>query len=98
MIKEKKLSIQSLVIYSLVVVLAILQIIISNRLSNFGKKINILEKETSKLTLENEMIKKKTASSSSIATLMREAEDLGFKQKAQVIYLEELYQVAQNSL
>lgn len=98
MMKEKKLSVKSLIVYLLVVVLSILQIVISNRLSNFGKKIDSLRKETSRLTLENEMTRKKIASSSSVVTLMNEAKNLGFNQKAEVIYLEDLYQVAQNSL
>lgn len=93
-----KKQIKPYTIFILVCVLAVTQIIISNRLSNYGKKINTLSKQTNQMLLENERIKKKIASSSALTNLTEKAKELGFTQKAQVYYLDELYSVAQNSL
>lgn len=93
-----KKQIKPYTIFVLVAVLAVLQIIISNRLSNYGKKISILGEQTNQLLLENERVKKKIASSSALTNLTQRAKELGFTQKAQIVYLDELYSVAQNSL
>lgn len=96
--KEEKKLIRPLFIYFIVLMLAVLQIIISNSLSNYGKKISKLSEQTQEMNLANERIKKKIASSSALTTLTVKAKELGFIQKADVIYLDELYSVAQNSL
>lgn len=85
----------SYLIYFLVVILSVLQIIISNRLSHFGKKISELTQKTNEISLENERIKKKIASSSSLTTLSFKAKELGLTKKTEVIYLDKLFPVAQ---
>lgn len=95
---NKNTALHSYGLYILIVVLGILQIVLSNCLSNYGKKLSDLTKLTSSLVSENEHIKKKIASTSALTNLTKRAYDLGFTQKAQIVYLEELYSVAQNSL
>lgn len=95
---NKKITIRSYSIYILVVCLVILQIVLSNRLSNYGKKLNDLTKQTNVLVSENERVKKKIASMSALTNLTQRAYDLGFTNKAQIVYLDDLYSVAQNSL
>lgn len=96
--KEEKKSLGPYFVFFLVLILSVLQIIISNRLASYGKKISKLSDQTKEMNLANERIKKKIASSSALTTLTAKAKDLGFTQKANVIYLDELYSVAQNSL
>lgn len=96
--KKHSISIKSYLIYFLVGLLAVTQIIISNHLSSSGKKLSVLTNQTNKLKLENERIKKKIASSSAITVLTKKANEHGFTEKPEVIYLDELYSVAQNSL
>lgn len=93
-----KEQIRPYTIFILVAILAVAQIIISNRLSSYGKEINTLSKQTNELMLTNERIKKKIASSSALTNLDQKAKELGFTQKARVYYLDELYSVAQSSL
>ncbi len=84
--------------YFTVAILAILQIAISNQLSTYGKKITMLNQETNDIELANERLKKKIASDSAVFNLTLKAKELGFEKKAEVIYLNDLYSVAQNSL
>lgn len=93
-----KIPLRSYTLYLLIIILAIIQIIASNRLSNYGKKITSLSKQTSELLLENERLKKKNASFSALTNLTQKAHELGFIQKATVLYFDELYSVAQHSL
>lgn len=93
-----KKQIRPYTIFILVGVLAVLQVVVSNRLSSYGKKIDTLSKQTNELLLTNERIKKKIASSSALTNLTQKAKELGFTQKAETYYLDELYSVAQNSL
>lgn len=94
---ENKPFINSSLIYFVIIILAVIQVVISNRLASFGKKISNLSIQTKQLTLENERIKKKIASSSALISLTQKAGELGFNQKISVEYLDELYSVAQNS-
>lgn len=94
----KTLSFRSFSLYILVVILAVIQIIASNRLSSYGKKISSLSKQTNEVLLENERLKKTNASASALTNLTKKAEELGFTQKAPVVYFDDLYSVAQNSL
>ncbi len=86
------------IIYLLVIILAVFQIFISNRLANYGEKLSNLAQKTNEKTLDNERIKKKIASFSAITTLSLKAKELGFEKKAQVMYLDDRYSVAQNPL
>ena len=95
---EAKNKVKSYSLYILIVFLAIFQIMISNRLSSFGKNISETSSKTNEILLENERLKKNIASHSAILTLSKRAEDLGFTQKAELLYIDELYSVAQGSL
>lgn len=92
------IKIKSYIIFILVGILAIFQIIISNRLSGYGRKISLLAQQSEQLKLENERVKKKIASFSALTNINQRAKEAGFTQKAQVYYLDDLYSVAQNSL
>ncbi len=94
----KNNKLRSYTIYIVIAILAVFQIMASNRLSNYGKKISLLSKQTNQLVLENERTKKNIASFSALTNLTEKATELGFTQKAEVVYLDELYSVAQNSL
>lgn len=94
----KNITLRPYLIYFLITILAVIQILISNRLSNFGKKIHTLSTKTNNIRLENERLKKKIASESALISLTNKAKELGFTQKTNVVYLDDLYSVAQNSL
>ncbi|MBI2029540.1 hypothetical protein HYT02_03940 [Candidatus Gottesmanbacteria bacterium] len=88
---------KSYTLYILIAILAVFQIIISNRLASYGRKISDISVKTNEILLENERIKKNIASSSAILTLTKRAEDLGFTKQAEIFYIDEQYPVAQNS-
>lgn len=94
MTAQTSAKIRSYSLYILITILAIFQIVISNRLASFGREISEISTKTNEILDENERIKKNIASSSAILTLGKKAEDLGFTQKAQLFYIDEQYPVA----
>ncbi len=93
-----KQSFKPYLIFIFVLLLIVFQIFVSNRLADYGQKISKLTQQTNDLTLENQRIKKKIASSSALTNLNQKAKELGFTQKAQIYYLDEPYPIAQNPL
>lgn len=91
------LKIKSYSLYILIAVLAVFQIIISNKLSSYGRDISEISSKTNQILVENERLKKNIASSSAILTLTKRAQELGFSKKAEVLYIDSEYAVAQNS-
>jgi cell division protein FtsL len=89
-------NIRQYTIYAVIIVLSVLQIFVSNRLSDVGKKINALNQKTLQVKENNEILKKNTAQFTAINNLGKEAMQLGFTQKAEVVYLYDQYPVAQN--
>lgn len=89
---------KSYIVYLIVFILIILQITASNRLTGFSKRITTLDKQISVLNMENERVKKNIASASALTSITVKAQELGFTSKAEIVYLDELYSVAQNSL
>ena len=85
-------------IYFLAVLLSVCQIIVSNALSNYGKQISEIHAKIAVIETENEHLKKNVASESAVARVALRAKELGFEVKADVIYLDDSYSVAQNSL
>lgn len=85
-------------IYFLAVLLSVCQIIVSNALSHYGKKISEIHTKITAIETENERLKKNIASESAVANTALRAKELGFEIKADVIYLDDNYSVAQNSL
>lgn len=98
MTAETKSKLKSYSLYILIAVLAVFQIVVSNRLSSFGKDISEISSKTNKIVLENERMKKNIASHSAVLTLSKRAEEMGFTKKADLLYIDELYSVAQGSL
>ena len=71
----------------IVIVLFSMQLIVSNRLATMGAELSAMQKETTGLQQENEKLQHTIASRSSLMTISKEAEQLGFS-RATVRYLE----------
>ncbi len=84
-------------LYIFIAVLALFQIIVSNRLATFGRDISDISVKTNEILLDNERIKKNIASSSAVLTLSKRAGELGYTKQAEIFYIDEQYPVAQNS-
>ena len=69
------------------IVLFSAQLVISNKLATMGADLADMQQETSELTLENEEIRHKIASYSSLLVISSQAEKLGFE-RASLRYLE----------
>lgn len=91
--KEKKLrqeensKILSLTIGFLIAVLAVVQVLISNRLASFGEKLKDQEIEISQLSQKNLEIKKELSQSRSLGELTEAAKELGLTPANSIIYL-----------
>lgn len=69
------------------VVLIIGQIIISQRMASFNSDLKQMQNETQNLELDNELLKSEIATSSSLMTVAKKAEEYGLK-RMNVIYIE----------
>ncbi|MBI3384657.1 hypothetical protein HY030_00505 [Candidatus Gottesmanbacteria bacterium] len=82
------------IIFVVVAFLLGLQIVVSNTISTSGEKLQILEQRYVVLSSQNEFLKKQIARVSSLGSIQREAEELGFGKSDLVIYLQSAVNVA----
>jgi len=88
MIKIKKRGTKlHLILVSMVVILALLQIIFANRLTEAGKNLRKLEEESASLEAENSKLKTEIAVLGSIERLKSQTEKLGFVPQTSIINL-----------
>lgn len=71
----------------LVITLLGFQIVVSHRLSTVGADLQAMDEEIGDLTLENELLQREIATSSSLMTISKKATELGFVSPA-FLYLE----------
>lgn len=71
------------------IILAIIQVVISNRLVTAGQRLTQIDKEIKRIEEENEYLKKEIASFSSLTTIAKEAEKAGFLRMQSFLYLTE---------
>ena len=84
-IKKKKNLI--IFIFSLVLVLSLVQLVISHRLATLGEKIRFLEKETSQIEQEIIVLNEQLGGIASLSNVSFQAKDLGFQKATQVWHL-----------
>lgn len=86
--KNKKRS--SKLIYligSLVVILALVQLVISYRLATVGEKVRQWEKKATQLEQENRILAEEINQVGALSGLAMEAEKMGFARSSQVLHL-----------
>lgn len=76
-----------LLLGSIICLLLLVQVYVSNRLANTGVEVAEIEREIEELVEENEMFRQKTASASSLLTLKERAHHLGFVKPTAPVYL-----------
>lgn len=75
--------------------LVLIQLVVSSRLSAIGRNVSFLEKRYKSLSQENEIIRQKVASSSSLLTIRSEARKLDLRKPAEVLFVDEALYVVQ---
>ena len=71
----------------ILILLGVFQLIISNRLATAGEKLTQINKEIKALEEENERLKKEIAISSSLTTIAKKADEMGFLKVENFLYL-----------
>lgn len=71
----------------LVLFLLVVQIVVSNRIANYGSHLSIIEQDIQNLTEINQKLEEKIASSSSLMTISVKAKQLGFNNNTNPLYL-----------
>lgn len=82
------------IVFIFVAFLLGLQIVVSNAISTSGDKLQMLEQRYVVLSSQNEYLKKQIALVSSLGSIQKEAEALGFGKNDAVIYLQGAVNVA----
>lgn len=76
-------------------ILFVIQIMVSARVSSIGRDVAMLEKDTIKLEFENEQFQHEVASSTALLVVQEKAEKLGISQKSPVEFLDDSVYVVQ---
>ena len=71
----------------LVVGMTVVQIVVSHKLSTAGIELSSMQNERTDLSFENEKLRQKIASESSLLIITKKAQNLGFE-KANFVYLD----------
>jgi cell division protein FtsL len=82
-------------IVAIVLVLVILQLFVSSRLSAIGNNVANLEEQGSSLNQENKVLEQKIASASAFAKVEEKALKLGLQSKSEVLFLDDAVLVVQ---
>ena len=91
--KERFTFLTSLAI-GVTILLALLQLVLSNHLASYGKELANLGKTDKALSFENELLKKEIASQSAIATISQKAKSLSLGPASKFLVVEEVESVA----
>jgi len=76
-------------------ILFVVQIVVSARVSSIGKDVAIIETELMKLDHENELLQHKVASETALLVVKQKADKLGITYKAPVEFLDDSVYVVQ---
>lgn len=90
-----KLARSTKIILTLVILLVIVQLLVSSRLSVIGRNLSALEEQHKILSQENEIFEQKIASNSSLLTIRFQAKKLGFNKLAEVLFVDDAFYVVQ---
>ena len=71
--RKKRFTLLTSVVIGVTIVLALLQLFLSNRLASFGDELALLGKTEKALSFENERLEKEVAKESSIAAISQKA-------------------------
>lgn len=85
--KNKKKSSLIVFVFSLVLVLSLVQLIISHRLATLGEKIRFFEKETSQIEQEIIVLNEQLGGIASLSNVAFQAEELGLQKATQIWHL-----------
>jgi len=80
----------------IVIGLLLLQVVVSNRLANYGTHITQIETDITQLTQENQLLSEQIASESALMAISTKANTLGFTKTTTPVFLSDL-PVALNS-
>lgn len=79
-----------LILGGIVISLLLIQVVVSNSLTNYGSIVVQTESEISRVGEENRMLSEKIASASALLTLQQKAAQLGFIKSTSPVYMTEL--------
>lgn len=94
--RKRRFTFLNSVTIGVTVVLAFLQLLLSNHLAGFGRELAVLAEEEKALFHENELLKKEIAKDRSIATISQKAQalSLGSVTPSNLLVIEEQESVA----
>lgn len=84
---QRLIHITSSVLPLCAILFIVMQFVVSNHLVSIGKNTQILDREISKLNEENEVIRQKIASVTSLSYLETKAVELGFVKTVHILSL-----------
>ena len=87
--REKRFSFISSCIIAATILLAVVQLLLSNHLAGFGRELALLEKREKELGLENELLRSQIAKESSIQILSEKAITRSFEVPSRFLIVEE---------
>ncbi len=93
---DRHISIQPSLLLVILLIFALVQVLMLNRYSTVGQKLNKFDSEIRHIEGENSKMVEKIASSSSIATIFRKASSAGLVNTTQTVSLESPLPVAYN--
>lgn len=76
-------------------ILFVIQIMVSARVSSMGRDVAMLEKDTMRLELENEQFQHEVASNTALLVVQEKAKKLGISKKSPVEFLDDSVYVVQ---
>ena len=74
--RKRRFSFLISIVIGVTLLLAFLQLLLSNHLAGFGRELAAISKEEQSLTFENELLQKEIAKESSLATIIVKAHTL----------------------
>ena len=77
------------VLILILLILGIFQVVVSSKLTTAGERLTQIDKEIKALEEENERLKKEIAVSSSLTTIAKKVEKMGFLRVEHFLYLTE---------
>ncbi|GEM_PF-4611729 len=92
--RKKRFTFLTLLIVGATVLLAFLQVIFSNHLAGYSQEMAALLREEKTLSLENELLNKQIASSSSILAISKRAQEQAFVAPTKFLVVAEQESVA----
>lgn len=87
--RKKRYTLLTTIVFGFSIVLAVLQLFLSNQLAGYGKMAAELSIKEKSFALENEQLQKQIARETSIAAISQKAKDLALTSPSQFLTIEE---------